>query len=142
MGDEQRFGDFVAVRRHGDEGAGTVAEVVLDRPKAMNAFDAGTARAIVEAVDAFTADPAVRVMVVGAAGEGFSAGGDFNWVLTWPNLDAITRRSRLTDTGAGAPRPIGSQTAPCTRAIGLSNCRSSFPKSTRSRDLTASISTS
>jgi methylglutaconyl-CoA hydratase len=69
-----------------------VATLTLNRPKAMNALDADTARAIVEAVDSFTADPAVRVMVVGAAGKGFSAGGDFNWVLTWPNLDAITRR--------------------------------------------------
>jgi methylglutaconyl-CoA hydratase len=69
-----------------------VATLTLNRPKAMNAFDADTARAIIEAVDSFTADPAVRVMVVGAAGRCFSAGGDFNWVLTWPNLDAITRR--------------------------------------------------
>ncbi len=57
-----------------------VATLTLNRPKAMNALDADTARAIVEAVDSFTADPAVRVMVVGAAGKGFSAGGDFNWV--------------------------------------------------------------
>ena len=37
------------------------------------------------------ADPAVRVMVLGGEGRVFSAGGDFNWVLTWPGLDAITR---------------------------------------------------
>jgi methylglutaconyl-CoA hydratase len=58
----------------------------------MNAFDADDARAIVEATDLFAADPDVRVMVLGGAGRSFSAGGDFNWVLTWPNLDAITRR--------------------------------------------------
>src|SRR5262245_44794445 len=69
-----------------------VAVLTLNRPKAMNAFDAETARAIVDAVDSFAADPAVRVMIVGAAGKAFSAGGDFNWVLTWPELDAITRR--------------------------------------------------
>src|SRR5712671_2541390 len=69
-----------------------VATLTLNRPKAMNALDAATARAIIAAVDSFTADPAVRVMIIGAAGKGFSAGGDFNWVLTWPNLDAITRR--------------------------------------------------
>ena len=32
------------------------------------------------------------MLVLGGAGKSFSAGGDFNWVLTWPNLDAITRR--------------------------------------------------
>jgi len=69
-----------------------VATLTLNRPEAMNAFDADTGRAIIDAVDSFTADPAVRVLVVGGAGRSFSAGGDFNWVLTWPNLDAITRR--------------------------------------------------
>ena len=39
-----------------------VAVLTLNRPKAMNAFDAETARAIVDAVDAFAADPTVRVM--------------------------------------------------------------------------------
>ena len=69
-----------------------VATLTLNRPKAMNAFDADDARAIVEATELFAADPDVRVMVLGGAGRSFSAGGDFNWVLTWPNLDAITRR--------------------------------------------------
>jgi methylglutaconyl-CoA hydratase len=69
-----------------------VATLTLNRPQAMNAFDGDTARAVIEAVEAFAADAAVRVMVVGGEGESFSAGGDFNWVLTWPGLDAITRR--------------------------------------------------
>jgi methylglutaconyl-CoA hydratase len=69
-----------------------VAALSLNRPQAMNAFDADTARLIIEAVEAFAADPAVRLMVVGGEGRGFSAGGDFNWVLTWSGLDAITRR--------------------------------------------------
>src|SRR5262245_39066083 len=71
---------------------GGVATLTLDRPEAMNAVDADIARAIADAVEAFATDPAVRVMVVGASGRSFSAGGDFNWVLTWPELDAITRR--------------------------------------------------
>jgi methylglutaconyl-CoA hydratase len=69
-----------------------VATLTLNRPEMMNAFDADTARAITDAVESFTADPSVRVMVLGSEGRGFSAGGDFNWVLTWPELDAITRR--------------------------------------------------
>ena len=69
-----------------------VATLTLNRPEEMNAFDADDARAIVEAIDSFAADPGVRVLVLGGAGKSFSAGGDFNWVLTWPNLDAITRR--------------------------------------------------
>lgn len=69
-----------------------VATLTLVRPKEMNSFDADTARAIVDAVERFAADPGVRVMVVASEGPAFSAGGDFNWVLTWPGLDAITRR--------------------------------------------------
>ena len=69
-----------------------VATLTLNRPREMNSFDADTARAIVEAVEGFAADPDVRVLVVAGTGPAFSAGGDFNWVLTWPTLDAITRR--------------------------------------------------
>ena len=72
--------------------AGGVARITLNRPDQMNSFDGDTARAIVDAVEAFAADDAVRVLVVGSEGRAFSAGGDFNWVLTWPRLDAITRR--------------------------------------------------
>ena len=69
-----------------------VATLTLNRPKEMNSFDADTARVIIDAVEGFAADPAVRVLVVAGEGRSFSAGGDFNWVLTWPGLDSITRR--------------------------------------------------
>ncbi len=72
--------------------AGGVARLVLDRPDAMNSFDADMARAIAGALDGFARDDAVRVLVLGSEGRVFSAGGDFNWVLTWPEMDAITRR--------------------------------------------------
>ena len=72
--------------------AGGVARLTLDRPDAMNSFDAETARSIADALDGFAADDSVRVLVLGSEGRVFSAGGDFNWVLTWPDMDAITRR--------------------------------------------------
>ncbi|MEI6204701.1 MAG: enoyl-CoA hydratase/isomerase family protein, partial [Enhydrobacter sp.] len=68
-----------------------VATLRLNRPDDMNSLDADAARAIRNAVEDFGADPAVRVMVLAGEGRIFSAGGDFNWVLTWPGLDAITR---------------------------------------------------
>jgi methylglutaconyl-CoA hydratase len=70
-----------------------VATLRLNRPKEMNSLDADTARAIRAAVEGFAADAAVRVMVVAGEGNAFSAGGDFNWVLGWPELDAITRHA-------------------------------------------------
>jgi methylglutaconyl-CoA hydratase len=72
--------------------AGGVARLTLNRADQMNSFDGDTARAIVDAVEAFADDDTVRVLVVGSEGRAFSAGGDFNWVLTWPGLDSITRR--------------------------------------------------
>jgi methylglutaconyl-CoA hydratase len=69
-----------------------VAQLTLSRPDEMNSFDGDTARAIIDAVEGFAADDKVRVLVLGSEGNAFSAGGDFNWVLTWPGLDAITRR--------------------------------------------------
>ena len=70
-----------------------VATLRLNRSKEMNSLDADTARLIRDAVEAFGADETVRVMVVAGEGPAFSAGGDFNWVLGWPELDAITRHA-------------------------------------------------
>ena len=71
---------------------GGVATLTLNRPKAMNSFDGDTARVIVDVVEAFAVDESVRTLVVASDGPVFCAGGDFNWVLTWPELDAITRK--------------------------------------------------
>src|SRR5882724_4024650 len=82
-----------------------VAILQLNRPEAMNSFDADTARTIRDSVEAFGADEAVRVLVVGGAGPAFSAGGDFNSVLGWPELDAITRHANA-DAMMGAVQAI------------------------------------
>lgn len=84
---------------------GGIATLRLNRPDAMNSFDADTARAIRDMVEAFGADEAVRVLVLTAEGRAFSAGGDFNWVLTWPELDSITRHAGA-DAMMGAVQAI------------------------------------
>ncbi|MBS0549369.1 MAG: enoyl-CoA hydratase/isomerase family protein, partial [Proteobacteria bacterium] len=68
-----------------------IATLRLNRPDDMNSLDADTARSIRAAVEGFAGDEAVRVLVLASEGRVFSAGGDFNWVLTWPTMDAITR---------------------------------------------------
>jgi methylglutaconyl-CoA hydratase len=72
--------------------ANGVARLTLNRPDDMNSLDGDTARAIIDALEELAGDESVRVLIVGSEGRVFSAGGDFNWVLTWPGLDAITRR--------------------------------------------------
>ncbi|MBS0521238.1 MAG: enoyl-CoA hydratase/isomerase family protein [Proteobacteria bacterium] len=70
-----------------------IATLRLQRGKEMNALDAPTSQAVQDTVKAFAADPAVRVMVLAGEGPAFSAGGDFNWVLEWPGLDAAARQA-------------------------------------------------
>ena len=82
-----------------------VATLRLNRPDDMNSLDAETARGIIAAVEGFAADGTVRVMVLASEGRVFSAGGDFNWVLTWPELDAITRHAGA-DAMMGAVQAI------------------------------------
>ena len=74
------------------EQAGGVAVLTLNRPDAMNALDAETARGLVDALDRLALESELRVLVLAANGPVFSAGGDFNWVLTWPRLSSIERR--------------------------------------------------
>ncbi|TXL70459.1 enoyl-CoA hydratase/isomerase family protein [Vineibacter terrae] len=69
-----------------------IATVTLNRPKEMNSFDGVTAQAILETVARVAGDAAVRVVVIAANGPAFSAGGDFNWVLSWPGLSAAERQ--------------------------------------------------
>jgi enoyl-CoA hydratase/carnithine racemase len=72
---EQRFGEFVAVRRHGEHGR--VAELVLDRPKAMNAVSTAMARAIGEACAALAGDRGVSAVVLSSTHErAFCVGAD------------------------------------------------------------------
>ena len=53
-----------------------VATITLNRPEAMNAFDAAMRRETLAAVHAANADDDVRVVVLRGAGRGFSAGAD------------------------------------------------------------------
>ncbi|MFE7119787.1 enoyl-CoA hydratase/isomerase family protein [Streptomyces sp. NPDC057654] len=87
---EQRYGDWIAIRRHGH-----VAELVLDRPKAMNAISTEMARCITQATDALAADADVRAVVVTSTHErAFCVGAD------------LKERNTLTDAEMGRHRPV------------------------------------
>jgi len=57
---------------------GGVADVRLNRPDKLNALDAATFAALVEAGESLKADPAVRAVVLSGQGRGFCAGLDFS----------------------------------------------------------------
>ncbi|WP_406439887.1 enoyl-CoA hydratase-related protein [Streptomyces sp. NBC_00631] len=87
---EERFGEFVLVRRHGQ-----VAELVLDRPKAMNAVSAEMARSIVAACAALGADRDARVVVLTSSHErAFCVGAD------------LKERNSMTDAELLRARPL------------------------------------
>jgi enoyl-CoA hydratase/carnithine racemase len=87
---ESRFGEFVLVRRHG-----YVAELVLDRPKAMNAVSTAMAGSIAEACAALVADRDVRVTVLTSSHErAFCVGAD------------LKERNSLTDAELVRQRPL------------------------------------
>ncbi|MFJ9345902.1 enoyl-CoA hydratase/isomerase family protein [Streptomyces sp. NPDC101237] len=87
---EERYGEFVLVRRHGQ-----VAELVLDRPKAMNAVSAEMARSIVTACAALGADREARVVVLTSShGRAFCVGAD------------LKERNSMTDAELVRARPL------------------------------------
>lgn len=87
---EERFGEFVLVRRHGQ-----VAELVLDRPRAMNAVSADMARSIVAACAALGADRDARVVVLTSSHErAFCVGAD------------LKERNSMTDAELVRARPL------------------------------------
>ncbi|MFJ1899375.1 MULTISPECIES: enoyl-CoA hydratase/isomerase family protein [unclassified Streptomyces] len=97
---EQRFGEFVVVRGH--EGLEHVAELVLDRPKAMNAVSTDMARSIAAACAALAADPDVRVTVLTSSHErAFCVGADLKERNSFTDADLVRQRptARAAYTG-------------------------------------------
>ncbi|MFJ8597578.1 enoyl-CoA hydratase/isomerase family protein [Streptomyces shenzhenensis] len=85
---EERFGEFVRVRRHDH-----VAELVLDRPKAMNAVSTEMARSIAAACAALAADQDVRVVVLTSTHErAFCVGADLKERNSFSDADLVRQR--------------------------------------------------
>ncbi|MET8244925.1 enoyl-CoA hydratase-related protein [Streptomyces sp. NPDC005202] len=85
---EERFGEFVLVRRHE-----YVAELVLDRPKAMNAVSTEMARSIAGACAALAADRDARVVVVTSSHErAFCVGADLKERNSFSDADLVRQR--------------------------------------------------
>ncbi len=77
------------------EGGGVVAEIMLDRPEAMNAISTTVARALTAACGQVAADSQIRAVVLsGAPGRAFCAGAD------------LKERAGMSDAEILAQRPV------------------------------------
>ncbi len=85
--------DGISLRR--SETHAGVAEIVLDRPEAMNALSTALAQRLIVTCDEAAADPSIRAVVLSAAGHrAFCVGAD------------LKERNRLTDDGFARQRPV------------------------------------
>ena len=90
---------MIAVRREGD---GHVAELVLDRPEAMNAISTPMAQELGDATWELAADPQVRCVVVTSSHEkAFCVGADLKERNGFSDADLIAQRpiARAAYTG-------------------------------------------
>ena len=89
-----------------------IARLVLNRPDKHNALSADMMDALTAAAKSLGADPAVRVVILCAAGETFCAGGDLTWMQAQVKGDRTSRSQearRLAGTmGAlnSLPKPL------------------------------------
>ncbi|MBL1105820.1 enoyl-CoA hydratase/isomerase family protein [Streptomyces sp. 5-8] len=94
---EERYGEFVLVRRHGQ-----VAELVLDRPKAMNAVSTEMARSLAGACATLAGDREARVVVLTSSHErAFCVGADLKERNSFTDADLVRQRpvARAAYTG-------------------------------------------
>jgi len=67
--------EYLAVERQGPVGL-----VTMNRPQKHNAFDDVLIRELTEVLRSMEAEDGIRVVVLSAAGQSFSAGADLNWM--------------------------------------------------------------
>jgi len=96
----------VHVRREADG----IAEVVLDRPEAMNALSTATLDQLATDFTAVAADPSVRVVVLSAAGErAFCVGADLKERAAMSDAQIMAQRPTFRaafGTLLGLPQPV------------------------------------
>jgi methylglutaconyl-CoA hydratase len=107
-----------------------VAVITLDRPEAMNAFDAELVEKLTTVFADASRDASVRAILLQAEGRAFSAGADLAWMRAMAdapesvNLDDARRLARLMQTVDVSPKPTIArvQGAAFGGALGLIAC--------------------
>ena len=85
--------------------SGPIATITLNRPDRLNALDTALCDALVDALRAVVADPAVRVAIVTGAGRAFCAGADLD-VLERDGDALVTAGAQVARLVRDAPQPF------------------------------------
>ena len=72
---------------------GPIRIVVINRPDELNAVNRSLHRALAHVWRQLAADPDARVVILTGAGRAFSAGGDLDWISTFPDDPAARDES-------------------------------------------------
>ena len=105
----------IAVRRHGDH----IAEIVLDRPDALNALNTAMAESIAAACTGLGKDPSVRAVVLSAAGtKAFCAGADLKERNAMTDAQ-ILRQREVFRKAFGGVRDLPKPTVAAVRGYAL-----------------------
>ena len=99
--------DGVAVRRA--EGTPAIAEIVLDRPEAMNALSTAMAARLARVCADLAADREVRAIVLAAAGRAFCVGADLKERAAMSDADFVAQRPVFRAAFGGVlalPQPV------------------------------------
>ncbi len=105
----------ITVRRHGE----FVAEIVLDRPQAMNALNTAMARSVIAAFAQAGADKTVRAVVLSAAGtRAFCAGADLKERNAMTDAEILSQRE-VFRAAFGAVRTLPQPTVAAVHGYAL-----------------------
>ena len=64
---------------------GGIAEILLNRPKAFNAFDLDMIELLAKYLISLAMDDSISVLIISGEGKAFCAGGDLKWTLNFPS---------------------------------------------------------
>uniref|UniRef100_UPI002FC6D95D enoyl-CoA hydratase/isomerase family protein n=1 Tax=Ramlibacter sp. TaxID=1917967 RepID=UPI002FC6D95D len=78
-----------------DIDAAGIATITLNRPEQLNAFDLKMIEAWRSALETAEADERVKVVVVTGAGRAFCAGGDFEEMARFSEMNGLDRKNFL-----------------------------------------------
>ncbi|MFT4126506.1 MAG: enoyl-CoA hydratase-related protein [Gordonia sp. (in: high G+C Gram-positive bacteria)] len=100
-------------------GADGVARLTLNRPERRNALDPAACAAVIDALTAWAADDAVRVVVLDGAGGSFSAGADVASIAAGDGRDGLTADAahRIIARGTELARALRAVPVPVIAAV-------------------------